>query len=476
MDERDYNESGNITRDLSVYNKPQNPQQGDPQYTAAGRQYADTAQRADRQYAGSPQYANGTPDTGYPVSRRRKKGGFVSRAGIFAVGMAVGIAFLAVVMHILPVRTIAEQTVSPARNPDSTTDSALNQESIQKLKLLEDCIRDYYYEPEDATVEKLETGMYKGLMDSLGDPYTVYYTQEEYKSMTEETTGIYKGIGAYIGLDSATGAPVFTGIMPGTPAEKAGLKVGDIICQVDGVDTLSMDTSEVANLVKGEEGTEVTIKVSRDGEYVTVKATRATINVPTVTSEMLDGGIGYLKISQFDDVTPGQFDENFEKLKRAGMKSMILDLRDNPGGTVSAVTQIASEILPEGLIFYMEYKDGKRDEYPCPGADFNIPLVVLVNGYSASASEILAGAIQDAGTGTLVGTQTYGKGIVQNLYPLGDGSAIKITVADYYTRNGRNIHKVGIEPDQVLEFDKDQYEKDETDNQLEKAKQILNGR
>ena len=475
MDERDFNNSENMTAGSSVRVSSQNSQEDNPQYTAAG-QSAGTGQSENRQYAGSPQYTNGTPDSSYPLSGRRSKGGFASRAGLFAVGMAVGIALLAIILQVLPVRTVAEQTIGSARNPESTTDSALNQESVEKLKLLEDCIRDYYYEPDDATVETLENGMYKGLMESLGDPYTVYYTQEEYKSMSEETSGIYKGIGAYIGLDSTTGAPVFTGIMPGTPAEKAGLKVGDIICQVDGVDTLSMDTSEVANLVKGEEGTSVTIKVSRDGEYVTVKATRATINVPTVSSEMLDGGVGYLKISQFDDVTPGQFDENFAKLKKAGMKSMILDLRDNPGGTVSAVTQIASEILPKGLIFYMEYKDGQRDEYTCPGADFDIPMVVLVNGYSASASEILAGAIQDAGTGTLLGTQTYGKGIVQNLYPLGDGSAIKITVADYFTRSGRNIHKVGIEPDEVLEFDKDQYEKDETDNQLERAKKILTGK
>lgn len=422
-----------------------------------------------------PAAQNLQQDKGYPRSRRNK-GGFLSKAGIFALGMAVGIVFLAIAVHLLPVKTIAEPTIDSERDPDSTTGSALNQESIEKLQLLEDCIRDYYYEPGDATVGTLETGLYKGLMNALGDPYTVYYTQEEYQSMTEETSGVYKGIGAYIGLDSSTGAPVFTGIMPGTPAEKAGLKTGDIICEVEGKDTLSMDTSEVANLVKGEEGTTVTIKVSRNGEFITVKATRATINVPTVTSEMLDKGIGYLKISQFDDVTPGQFDENLAKLKKAGMKYMILDLRDNPGGTVTAVTQIASELLPKGMIFYMEDKNGKRDEYTCPGADFDIPLVVLVNGYSASASEILAGAIQDAGIGTLVGTQTYGKGIVQNLYPLGDGSAIKITVADYYTRNGRNIHKVGIEPDQVLEFDAQQYEKDQTDNQLEQAKKILLGK
>lgn len=261
--------------------------------------------------------------------------------------------------------------------------------------------------------------------------------------------------------------------MKGTPAEKAGLKVGDIICEVDGTDTLSMQTSEVANLVKGPEGTEVEIKVYRDGNYVTVKATRATINVPTVDSSMLNDGIGYLQISQFDDVTPKQFDENLAKLKKEGMTSLILDLRDNPGGTVTAVTQIASEMLPKGLIFYMEDKNGKKEEYKCPGADFDIPVVVLINGYSASASEILAGAIQDAGIGELVGTTSFGKGIVQNLYPLGDGSAIKITVAGYYTRGGRNINKSGIEPDYTVELDKEKFENENVDTQLEKAAELL---
>ena len=320
MNEKEYQTSGNMP---------------------AGQNGPDTQQDA-------AQYANTVQDNSYVKPRRHRRSG-AGKIGIFALGVAVGIAFLAVAAHFFPVRTIAEQTIGVDSDPMSATDSALNQESIEKLKLLEDCIREYYYEPETATVETLENGMYKGLMDSLGDPYTVYYTPEEYNSMTEETSGVYKGIGAYIGLDTKTGAPVFTGIMPGTPAEKAGLMVGDIICEVDGTDTLSMDTSEVANLVKGEEGTTVTIKVSRDGEYVTVTATRETINVPTVTSEMLDNQIGYLKISQFDDVTPGQFDEEYSKLKAAGMKSMILDLRDTTGGTVTAVTQIASEMLPDGM-------------------------------------------------------------------------------------------------------------------------------
>ena len=190
---------------------------------------------------------------------------------------------------------------------------------------------------------------------------------------------------------------------------------------------------------------------------------------------MLSDNIAYIQITEFDDVTPAQFEENLAQMKKEGMTSMVLDLRNNPGGTVTAVTQIASGLLPEGLVFYMEDKDGRREEYKCPGAEFDYPIVVLVNEYSASAAEILAGAIQDSKIGKLVGTQTYGKGIVQNLYPLQDGSAVKITIADYYTRGGRNINKVGIEPDYVVELDAEKYEKDETDTQLEKATDLLLG-
>ena len=411
----------------------------------------------------------------YSGAGKRNRGPGPAGISLFAIGAVVGIVFFLVLGRFFPMRISATQYGggSDASGEDSPV---LNRNSMEKIDVLEQCIREYYYEPETVTQETLENGLYKGLMSSLGDPYTEYYTEEEYKSVMEDTTGIYKGIGAYIGLDNGTGSPVFTSIMPGTPAEEAGLQAGDIICEVNGTNTLSMSTSEVANLVKGEEGTEVEIKVSREGKELTVKATRRTINVPTVESEMLSDGIGHLTISQFEDVTPDQFNENLAKLKKEGMTSLILDLRNNPGGTVTAVTSIASQILPKGLIFYMEDKNGKREEYTCPGADFDIPMVVLVNQYSASASEILAGAIQDAGVGKLVGVTTFGKGIVQNLYPLGDGSAVKITVADYYTRNGRNIHKVGIEPDVTIEYDSELFEKEETDNQLEKAKEILLGK
>ena len=418
--------------------------------------------------AQQPQQFGQARPGGYPEYRQiaegnRKKGGWAAKAGFFILGLAAGIALLFVAARLFPMHIGATQS-----GDYSGDGSVVNRDSMNKLDVLEQYIREYYYEPEDIKEETLENGMYKGLMSSLGDPYTEYYTEDEYKSLTEDTTGIYKGIGAYIGLQEGTGVPMFTSIMPGTPAEEAGLKAGDIICEVNGTDTLSMSTSDVASLVKGEEGTTVDIKVSRDGQYINVTATRRTINVPTVDSKMLDGKIGYLAITQFD--------ENLAELKKQGMTSLIIDLRNNPGGTVSAVTQIASELLPEGLIFYMEDKNGRREEYKCPGADFDLPLAVLVNEYSASASEILSGAIQDAGIGKLVGVTTYGKGIVQNLYPLDDGTAVKITVADYYTRGGRNIHKVGIEPDVVVEYDSEAFEKDGTDNQLEKAKEIVTGK
>ena len=184
---------------------------------------------------------------------------------------------------------------------------------------------------------------------------------------------------------------------------------------------------------------------------------------------MLDDGIGYIQITEFDDVTEGQFDEAFNDLKSQGMKGLIIDLRGNPGGNVTTVNYIARQLLPEGLVFYMEDKNGERTEYTCDGADFDLPLVVLVNEYSASASEILAGAVKDSGIGTLVGKKTYGKGIVQNVIPLDDGSGIKLTIADYYTRGGNNIHLKGIEPDIEVEMDTEKYLEDKTDTQLEKA-------
>ena len=352
-------------------------------------------------------------------------------------------------------------------------DSAINDKTIRKLKLLEDYVDYYYYKSSEVSNEQQINGAYKGLLDSLGDVYSCYYTPEEYQSIMEQMEGVYYGIGAYVSQDVETGQSVISGVIKNTPAEAAGLMDGDIIYKVDGVEMAGLTLEEVVSHIKGEEGTKVTITLIRSGSEIEVEITRAMVSAPTVDSEMLEDGIGYLQITEFDDVTVGQFKENMASLREQGMKGLIVDLRGNPGGSVTSVCAIAEQFLPEGLVFYMEDKNGERTEYPCKGADWDLPLVVLVNEYSASASEIFSGAVKDAGIGKLVGKKTYGKGVVQNLIPLEDGSAIKITVANYYTRNGNDINLKGIDPDVEADLDSEAYLEDKTDTQLNKAIEVL---
>ena len=351
--------------------------------------------------------------------------------------------------------------------------SAVNEESINKLSVLEQYIDYFYYKSSEITEEEKENGMYKGLFESLGDVYSCYYTPEEYKILEEQTQGVYYGIGAYVSQDVETGFCAISGVIKNSPAEEAGLMEGDIIYKVDGEDMAGLELDEVVSNIRGEEGSEVTLTLVRDGKNMEVTLTRARVNTPTVDSEMLQDGIGYLQITEFDDVTTEQFNENMAQLKADGLKGLIIDLRGNPGGNVTTVCAIAEQLLPEGLIFYMEDKDGNKTEYKCDGADFDLPLVVLVNEYSASAAEILSGAVKDAGIGKLVGKKTFGKGIVQNVIPLEDGSAIKLTIANYYTRGGNDIHLKGVEPDVEVDLDTDAYLDDGTDTQLDKALEVL---
>ena len=355
----------------------------------------------------------------------------------------------------------------------SGADSAVNRESVNKLSVLEQYLDHYYYKSSEITREDKETGIYKGLFESLGDVYSCYYTPEEYKSLAEQTQGVYYGIGAYVSQDVETGICAISGVIRNSPAEAAGLMEGDLIYKVDGEDMSGLELDEVVSHIRGDEGSEVTLTLVRDGEEIEVVLTRGKVDTPTVESEMRDDGIGYLQITEFDDVTVGQFAENFEQLKEQGMKGLIIDLRGNPGGSVTSVCAVAEHLLPEGLIFYMEDKDGNRTEYTCEGADFDLPLVVLVNEYSASAAEILSGAIKDSGIGKLVGKKTFGKGIVQDVISLQDGSAIKLTIANYYTRGGNDIHLKGIEPDVEVELDADAYLEDKTDTQLDKAVEMI---
>ncbi len=355
---------------------------------------------------------------------------------------------------------------------------AVNQETQDKIQTLEYLIDRYYIDAENVTAEQKRDGIYKGLIYSLGDIYSEYYTPEEFEELNKDTEGIFYGIGAYMTTDKTTGLALITGTVPDSPAEKAGIRSGDIIVEVDGEDVSSLDLDQVVSIIRGEEGTDVTLTIYREGEsdYLDFTMTRTKQNMLTVSGEMLDDNIGHIVLSAFDYVTTAQFEEELEKLKDEGMESLILDLRSNPGGNVSTVTEIGNMILPEGLVFYSETRDGKRTEYECDGKnDFDFPLVVLVNEYSASAAEILTGAVQDSGIGTIVGTQTYGKGVVQTVFSLGDGSGVKLTVEKYYTRGGQDINHVGITPDIEAELDVDAYYDEGVDTQLETAVAVLKG-
>ncbi|MGN1147697.1 MAG: S41 family peptidase [Lachnospiraceae bacterium] len=375
--------------------------------------------------------------------------------------------------------TAAHAAVSEDDDKDTdaeaeTSTTVVNAETIEKLQLIEKAIDTYYYQ-EDIDRETLAEGAYKGMVEALGDPYSEYYSAEELLEMYEESEGIYYGIGAYVSLDTATNMAKISGVIAGTPAEEAELREEDIIYMVDDTEVYGMSLQEVVRLIKGDEGTTVHLTLIRDGVEIEKDIVRRKVEAPTVNFEMYDNGIAYIQITEFDSVTVDQFEEALTEAKNSGMEGLILDLRSNPGGLLSSVVSIARMMLPEGLIVYTEDRDGNRDEYRCDGKrQLEVPMVVLVNGNSASASEILAGAIKDYGIGTLLGTTTFGKGIVQRPVEFSDGSAVKLTISSYYTPNGTNIHGIGIEPDEVCEFDSERYYSDEKyDNQLERAKELL---
>ena len=367
-------------------------------------------------------------------------------------------------------------TLSKITGNTSSTDSELLSDSVvQKLQGLEQAIDTYYYKTDVDKSEEAD-GLYKGLLDSLGDPYSVYYTEEEYQELVSDTEGTYSGIGAYVSMDNDIEMPRISGFIEGSPAEEAGVQVDDIIYEVEGESTQGLELSVVVSKIKGEEGTTVHIKFYRQstGEYPEFDIERKTIESPTVSTEMKDNNIGYLRITEFDTVTYDQFVEGYTDLQEQGMEALILDLRSNPGGSLSVVCDIARQLLPEGTIVYTVDREGNREDYECDGKnEIQIPVVVLVNGYSASASEILSGALKDYNKATLIGTTTYGKGVVQRIFNFTDGTAIKLTISNYYTPNGNDIHGVGIDPDVEIEFDADAYAEDKTDNQLDKAVEVL---
>ncbi len=340
-------------------------------------------------------------------------------------------------------------------------------------------IIDTYY-LNDVDDDNLEENIYKGLMNGLDDPYSVYYTKEEYDKLQESTAGTYVGIGVSVRLDTDTGYVLVVKAFENGPAYESGVRDGDLLTEVNGEDINGQELDNIVSKIKGEEGSTVDVtfhRASSDSE-MTFTITRRSVDVPTIEYEMLKDNIGYIQITEFDTITTSQYIKALNDLEAQGEKGLIIDLRDNPGGVLGTVVETLQNMLPKGTIVYTKDKNDKGDTYICDGSkEFKKPLVVLVNGNSASAAEIFTGAVKDYGIGTIVGTTTFGKGIVQKLFPLGDGSAMKLTVSKYFTPNGTCIHGEGIKPDVEVEYDikaqtGDEYNKAQ-DNQLNKAIEVM---
>ena len=329
--------------------------------------------------------------------------------------------------------------------------------------------------------DKMKDGIYKGMVDSLGDPYTVYYNTEEYKQFTSSSSGTYSGIGVAVSQNVTTGAITIVKTFKKGSGEKEGMKPGDVIYKVEGKKIEGLELSKVVSMIKGEEGTFVKVTVLRDGKEIEFNLERKKLEVDTVNYRMEDRSgkkIGYISVSEFDEVTASQFKSAISELSKEGMEGLVIDLRDNPGGLLDVTCEMLDRMIKKGLLVYTVDKNGKRvDEDATDSDSFDKPVAILVNGNSASASEVFSGAMKDYKAATLVGTRTFGKGIVQSIVPFGDGTAMKVTVSKYYTPNGVNIHGTGIEPDVVVELSKDatkngKYDR-KYDNQLDKALDVV---
>ena len=344
-------------------------------------------------------------------------------------------------------------------------DGANTQEDIEKkAENILNLIDDNYYNVDDNYKDRLADSIYKGIVSSLDDKYAVYYTKEEWKSVLESDSGVYCGIGVVVQKDEKTGEVIAVNPYEDAPAYKAGVRTNDRIIAIDGVDITDMTIDDAVRLIRGEEGTSVKITVKRGSEIKEYEVTRAKIESQTVYTEVLDDNIGYMRITSFDGVTFDQFTKGLDDLLSKNIKGIIFDVRSNGGGYYDIVVKMLDRILPEGKIVYMEDKNGKQETEYSDATCLDLPMCVLVNGYSASAAEIFTGAIQDYELGPVIGEKTYGKGIVQNTYTFRDGTAVKFTIGGYFTPNGRNIHGKGIEPDIKVSLpeDKSAYNEDGT--------------
>lgn len=339
-----------------------------------------------------------------------------------------------------------------------------------------------YYQPLDE--DELVLGAIRGMMSAVGDPYTFYYTADEMTAANEEFGGVYHGVGMLVQLTD-DGAIEVARVYEDSPAEAAGVRMGDRIVAVDGVEVSgesAQTLNEAIDRIQGEDGTTVVLSVQRDGEILDLEVMRAEVSISYVEYQIINGDIGYINISQFSGNDVEGFQEAVSALQAADVSGVIIDIRNNPGGLLTDVVEIADALLPEGLIAYVEDGHGNRTEYTSDADYWDVPLVVMVNGMSASASELLSAAIQDYDRGTIVGTTTYGKGIVQTLITFAeDGAGMQLTTASYYSPSGRSIHENGVEPDVTIELSEDcdltvPSPNLENDNQLAAALEALQAR
>ena len=315
---------------------------------------------------------------------------------------------------------------------------------------------------------KLIDGAIDGMVKSLNDPHSNYLSPKMYKTLMEQTEGSFAGIGVVMGMDNEQKIHI-VGIMENSPGQKAGLQEGDEILAVDGVPVTQMAFDEVATHVRGQAGTDVVLTIMRDNANQDITITRDNIKLKTVGHKMLDNNIGYIQIVSFSEDTANEFNEAYNDFKNQGMKALVLDLRNNPGGLLTTCVEIAKKLVPKGEIVSIVDKQGNKETYSSSLEAPEYPLVVLINKNSASASEILSGAIQDTKAGTIIGNTSYGKGSVQTILPMFEDDAVKLTIAKYYTPSGRSIDGTGITPDIEINLD----ENATSDTQLDKALEIL---
>lgn len=388
----------------------------------------------------------------------------------FFKGLAVGVLTMAVVavivvsgglFYIFGTQAIASPNLSMEK----------------KIDLITAYLDKFYVDEVDKS--KLEEGIYEGLVASLGDPYTNYISAKNMETFLTDTQGSFSGIGIVVTVNKNENSIVVVSPISGTPAAKAGIQADDRIVKVDDIDVSGDKLQDAVSMMQGEIGTNVKVTVWRPSanKMIDFQLKRETINEETVTHKMLADEIGYIKITQFKENTYDQFMESYEALQSKKMKGLIIDVRNNPGGLLDVVEKIADKLVPEGTLVYTIDKEGKRQDFISDKEKIEIPLCLLVNGSSASASEILSGAVQDMGIGKLVGTQTFGKGLVQGIYRLKDGSGLKITIQKYYTPKGVCIQGEGITPDYVVELPEElQYMltiPEDKDAQLEKALEVM---